>query len=125
MNGTSRNVTLRKFWPDLWEVFCMIKSQSLVFPFFPVSTEFFWYGSQNLGFQEYTGFQSLLRTQVTYIKLGCNENIIQMGCVTTFTYMCKTKTGCVTTLIIYTKKLLNSDWLRKECSSSVTRVQNV
>ena len=27
-------------------------------------------------------------------------------------------------LIIYTKKLLNSDdWLRKECSSSVTRVQ--
>ena len=28
-------------------------------------------------------------------------------------------------LIIYTKKLLNSDWLRKECSSSVTRVQNV
>ena len=28
-----------------------------------------------------------------------------------------------TTLIIYTKKLLNSDWLRKECSSSVTRVQ--
>ena len=28
-------------------------------------------------------------------------------------------------IIIYTKKLLNSDWLRKECSSSVTRVQNV
>ena len=28
-------------------------------------------------------------------------------------------------VIIYTKKLLNSDWLRKECSSSVTRVQNV
>ena len=28
-------------------------------------------------------------------------------------------------LMIYTKKLLNSDWLRKECSSSVTRVQNV
>ena len=26
-------------------------------------------------------------------------------------------------VIIYTKKLLNSDWLRKECSSSVTRVQ--
>ena len=26
-------------------------------------------------------------------------------------------------LIIYTKKLLNSDWLRKECSFSVTRVQ--
>ena len=26
-------------------------------------------------------------------------------------------------LIIYTKKLLNSDWLRKEWSSSVTRVQ--
>ena len=26
-------------------------------------------------------------------------------------------------LIIYTKKLLNSDWLRKECSSSVIRVQ--
>ena len=26
-------------------------------------------------------------------------------------------------LIIHTKKLLNSDWLRKECSSSVTRVQ--
>ena len=24
---------------------------------------------------------------------------------------------------IYTKKLLNSDWLRKECISSVTRVQ--
>ena len=28
-------------------------------------------------------------------------------------------------VIIYTKKLLNPDWLRKECSSSVTRVQNV
>ena len=28
-------------------------------------------------------------------------------------------------LIIYTKKLLNSDWLRKQCSSSETRVQNV
>ena len=28
-------------------------------------------------------------------------------------------------IIIYTKKLLNSDWLREECSSSVTRVQNV
>ena len=26
-------------------------------------------------------------------------------------------------LIIYTKKLLNSDWLRDECSSSVTRGQ--
>ena len=26
-------------------------------------------------------------------------------------------------IMIYTKKLLNSDWLRKECSSSVTRVQ--
>ena len=26
-------------------------------------------------------------------------------------------------LIIYTKKLLNSDWLTKECSSSVTRDQ--
>ena len=26
-------------------------------------------------------------------------------------------------VIIYTKKLLNSDCLRKECSSSVTRVQ--
>ena len=32
---------------------------------------------------------------------------------------------CFTNVIIYTKKLLNSDWLRKECSSSVTRVQNV
>ena len=31
----------------------------------------------------------------------------------------------ITNIIIYTKKLLNSDWLRKECSSSVTRVQNV
>ena len=29
----------------------------------------------------------------------------------------------VTPLIIKTKKLLNPDWLRKECSSSVTRVQ--
>ena len=29
----------------------------------------------------------------------------------------------ITNIIIYTKKLLNSDWLRKECSSSVTRVQ--
>ena len=28
-------------------------------------------------------------------------------------------------LTIYTKKLLNSDWLRKECSFSVTRVQNL
>ena len=28
-------------------------------------------------------------------------------------------------LIIYTKKLLNSDWLRKECRSPVTRVQNL
>ena len=26
-------------------------------------------------------------------------------------------------LIVYTKKLLNSDWLRKECSSPVTLVQ--
>ena len=32
-------------------------------------------------------------------------------------------TSLNTMLIIYTKKLLNSDWLRKECSSSVTRVQ--
>ena len=31
----------------------------------------------------------------------------------------------IAVVIIYTKKLLNSDWLRKECSSSVTRVQNV
>ena len=31
----------------------------------------------------------------------------------------------ITNIIIYTKKLLNSDWLRKEYSSSVTRVQNV
>ena len=30
---------------------------------------------------------------------------------------------CISTLIIYTKKLFNSDWLRKECNSSVTRVQ--
>ena len=30
--------------------------------------------------------------------------------------------GCLLTNT-YTKKLLNSDWLRKECSSSVTRVQ--
>ena len=29
----------------------------------------------------------------------------------------------VTPLIIYTKKLLNSDWLRKESSSPVTRVE--
>ena len=29
----------------------------------------------------------------------------------------------VTELIIYTKKLPNSDWLRKECPSSVTRMQ--
>ena len=29
----------------------------------------------------------------------------------------------ITAVIIYTKKLLNSDSLRKECSSSVTRVQ--
>ena len=29
----------------------------------------------------------------------------------------------VRNLIIYKKKLLNSDWLRKECSASVTRVQ--
>ena len=26
-------------------------------------------------------------------------------------------------LIVYTKKLLNSDWLRKECSSPVTLLQ--
>ena len=26
-------------------------------------------------------------------------------------------------LIVYTKKMLNSDWLRKECSSPVTLVQ--
>ena len=32
---------------------------------------------------------------------------------------------CVIKIIVYTKKLLNSDWRRKECSSSVTRVQNV
>ena len=32
--------------------------------------------------------------------------------------------GCLLTNT-YTKKLLNSDWLRKECSSSVTRVQTV
>ena len=31
--------------------------------------------------------------------------------------------ACVADVIIYTQKLLNSDWLRKECSSSVTRVQ--
>ena len=97
MNGTLRNVTLRKFWPDLWEVFCMIKSQSLIFPFFPVSTEFSIFFGTDLKILAFRsiGFQSLLRTQVTYIKLGCKENIIQMGCVTAFTYMCKT--GCVTT----------------------------
>ena len=32
-------------------------------------------------------------------------------------------TSYISLLIIYTKKLPNSDWLRKECSSSVTRVQ--
>ena len=97
MNGTLRNVTLRKFWPDLWEVFCMIKSQSLIFPFFPVSTEFSIFLGTDLRILAFRSidFQSLLRTQVIYIKLGCKENIIQMGCVTTFTYMCKT--GCVTT----------------------------
>ena len=31
----------------------------------------------------------------------------------------------VSLVIIYTKKLLDSDWLRKEFSSSVTRVQKV
>ena len=31
---------------------------------------------------------------------------------------------CFTNVIIYTKKLLNSDWLRKECKL-VTRVQNL
>ena len=32
-------------------------------------------------------------------------------------------TSYISLLIIYTKKLPNSDWLRKECSSSVTRKQ--
>ena len=75
----------------------MIKSQSLIFPFFPVSTEFSIFFGTDLKILAFRsiGFQSLLRTQVTYIKLGCKENIIQMGCVTAFTYMCKT--GCVTT----------------------------
>ena len=31
----------------------------------------------------------------------------------------------LTVVITYMKNLLDSDWLRKECSSSVTRVQNV
>ena len=34
-----------------------------------------------------------------------------------------TITSRMKVLLIYTKKLLNSDWLRKECSSSVTRMQ--
>ena len=33
--------------------------------------------------------------------------------------------GIIMIIIIYMKKLLDSDWLRKECSSSVTRVQKV
>ena len=41
------------------------------------------------------------------------------------TYSCKDLQAIlkIVKVIIYTKKLLNSDWLRKECSSPVTRVQ--
>ena len=35
-------------------------------------------------------------------------------------YLIKIYAVSIHVLIIYTKKLLNSDWLRKECSSSVT-----
>ena len=42
-----------------------------------------------------------------------------------FLYALMEMAASVSNIIIYTKKLLNSDWLRKECSSSVTRVQNV
>ena len=65
----------------------------------------------------------LLRTCSTKIcQLGTDQGGRGGGCWKMLKkILCR---GCkYQTLIIYTKKLLNSDWLRKECSSFVTRVQ--
>lgn len=56
---------------------CFFLSQ-LSFQFFSVRISESWLSR--------VGFQNLLRTQVTYIKL-CEENIIKTGCVTTYMYV--------------------------------------
>ena len=78
-------MALRKFRPDLSEVFWGGSSLKVSFSmFFLVSTEFSVRISES--WLSRVGFQSLLRTQVTYIKL-CEENIIKTGCVTTYMYV--------------------------------------
>ena len=88
-------------------------------------------GKIELLFQDNCGRKVLITSQINGLKVSlCNlyapNNSVdhwlrflqELNC-------CLIDKADITTLIIYTKKLLNSDWLRKECSSSVTRVQNV
>ena len=90
MNVTSRNVALRKFWPN-WSCGSVLYDQvSVSFSFFfPVSNEFSIFFGMDLRIWAFRSicFQSLLRTQVTFIKLSCKENIIKTGCVTTYMYV--------------------------------------
>ena len=69
---------------------------------------------------------AIMKFQMILFLVLEREGEIQQVCV--FQFNVQPVTWFVNMLfliIIYTKKLLNSDWLRKECSSSVTRVQNV
>ena len=89
MNGTSRNVALRKFRPDLLEVFWGGSSLKVSFSvFFLVSPEFSVFFSKDLRVLAFKSrFSEFIKeTQVIYIKL-CEENIIKTGCVTTYMYV--------------------------------------
>ena len=74
-------------------------------------------------FQLYYIFMFLMLQRLMFILLSDIVPILVLFSCTILTWfiLC----DIALQLIIYTKKLLNSDWLRKECSSSVTRVQNV
>ena len=60
----------------------------------------------------YTCYTSHLRWNRAMRRCFCHADLGQNSVLRNFEI-----------LIMYTKKLLNSDWLRKECSFSVTRVQ--
>ena len=59
-----------------------------------------------------------IATDSNYLKCHAVLAALHFPLETTASYM-------IIMIVIYTKKLRNSDWLRKECSSSVKREQNV
>ena len=53
------------------------------------------------------------------LKASVDSNLISCGLFLDFSKAFDSVNHQILLVIIYTKKLLNSDWLRKECSSSV------